>query len=104
MSFFLSLFACQDRGFAKHSKVRIRILAKDISITLKRSEDSSILNRLPVTVEQINNHSDETMAFVRLKLGANHLIARLTRKSVHQLALEVGTNVWAQIKSVAIVD
>lgn len=84
-------------------RVRVRILAKDISIALTPAEDSSILNRIEVNVEVIQEDPEDMMALVLLNAGRFQLVARLTRKSVHHLNLSPGMRVWAQIKSVAIV-
>jgi len=92
----------RDQGDAVGQRLRIRVLAKDISLALSSHEDSSILNRLSVNVDEISEDPDASMALIKLKLGSEYLIARLTRKSVHQLQLEKGKQVWAQIKSVAI--
>jgi len=92
----------RDQGDAVGQRLRIRVLAKDISLALSSHEDSSILNRLSVNVDEISEDPDASMALIKLKLGSEYLIARLTRKSVHQLQLQKGKQVWAQIKSVAI--
>lgn len=84
-------------------RVRVRILAKDISIALTPAEDSSILNRIEVNVKVIQEDPEDMMALVLLNAGRFQLVARLTRKSVHHLNLSPGMRVWAQIKSVAIV-
>lgn len=91
--------------------VRIRILAKDVSLALSNHADSSIINRLPVTVDDIHSDQDKGMSQVRLSIdnvekgqtGSDVIIAKLTQKSVHNLALSKGKSLWAQIKSVAIV-
>jgi molybdate transport system ATP-binding protein len=93
----------RDGGDSIGQSVRVRVLARDVSLALAPCDDTSILNRLPVTVAAIGDDSDEAMALVRLKAGDEFLIARLTRRSVNHLQLEPGKQLWAQIKSVAIV-
>lgn len=83
--------------------IRVRILATDVSLTLSPHDDSSILNKLPVTVLDIVPDQDPAMALVRLQTEKNTLIARLTYRSVDHLALAEGKTLWAQIKSVALV-
>ncbi|MCH2568434.1 MAG: molybdenum ABC transporter ATP-binding protein [Pseudomonadales bacterium] len=85
-------------------KLRIRILAKDISLSLSEHEDSSFLNKLPATVTAISVEDHPAMQRVRLDVGGNTLFARLTSRSVDHLNLATGTRVVAQIKSVAIVN
>jgi molybdate transport system ATP-binding protein len=82
--------------------VRVRVRASDVSITLNDQRDSSILNRLPATVSEISKEST-AMALVKLKVGESVLLARLSNCSVEELKLRVGSAVWAQIKSVAVV-
>ena len=92
----------RDAGDAIGRQIPVRIRAKDVSLTLACHDDSSILNRLPVEVVDIATDADEAMALVRLRSGTEHLIARLTYRSVDHLALRPGQALWAQIKSVAI--
>ncbi|MEQ8692260.1 MAG: molybdenum ABC transporter ATP-binding protein [Pseudomonadales bacterium] len=84
--------------------VRIQVLARDISVTLSNQQDSSILNRFQVEVTAVEKDEDEAFALVRLRAGSDTFIARLTQRSVNHLELAVGGQVWAQIKSVAVVD
>ena len=93
----------RDAGEALGQQVRVRIMARDVSLALACHEDSSILNRLPVTVEDIAPDRDHAMALVRLRAGSNHVIARITYRSIDHLQLLPGKQLWAQIKSVAIV-
>lgn len=92
----------RDQGEELGAEVRLRILARDISIASSEQTDSSILNRLSVTVEEICDDVDEALALIRLSSGTTPLIARITRRSVAQLKLSVGQRVWAQVKSVAL--
>lgn len=92
----------RDEGMETGSAIRLRILARDISLTLTPHEDSSILNRIQGTITDIKDDVDASMVLVRLHVGNEHLIARLTKKSLHQLNIKIGDVVWAQIKSVAI--
>ena len=80
---------------------RVRIPARDVSICRSKPRDSSILNILPVTISEIRE-SDATRIMLRLALDSQHLLARITRKSARDLALQVGDKVFAQIKSVAL--
>jgi molybdate transport system ATP-binding protein len=79
----------------------VRILARDVSLTLSRHADTSILNILPVTVLAL---ADDTPGhvMVRLDAGGSTLLARVTRRSAGALALRPGLAVQAQIKGAAI--
>lgn len=93
----------KDTGQKIGESLRVRILAKDISLALA-PQDSSILNCLPAVVLDIVSDADEAMSLVQLQVGEAILIARITRRSLHHLSLQKGLAVWAQVKSVAILS
>lgn len=80
---------------------RVRIPARDVSVCRARPTDSSILNILPVTLTEIEQTSNARL-LLRLSLGSQHLLARITRKSAHQLQLQIGDRLFAQVKSAAL--
>ena len=87
----------------KHNTTqRIRVLARDVSLTLSPHSDSSILNALSGEIVDIINDQNPAMVLVRLKVGKSYLLARLTQKSLQKLALAVGQIIWIQIKTAAI--
>ncbi|MFZ2294777.1 MAG: TOBE domain-containing protein, partial [Polaromonas sp.] len=45
-----------------------------------------------------------SQALVQLSLGQTVLLARITARAVTALELQPGTAVWAQVKSVALVE
>lgn len=95
----------RDSGEVMGQSVRVRTLARDISLSLEADQASSILNRLPAEVTAIAEDADPAMALVQITvgtLGETRLVARISRRSVAQLALRPGKPVWAQIKSVAV--
>jgi len=83
------------------ASVRVRILARDVSVTLEQQINTSILNIFPVTVQEL---TEESPAQLTIRLNANGipLLSRITRKSASVLGLEVGKEVYAQVKSVAL--
>ncbi|GAB3017171.1 molybdenum ABC transporter ATP-binding protein [Bowmanella dokdonensis] len=83
--------------------MRVRILARDVSLTLAEHQDSSILNRLPGVVRALQKESDGAMILVRLSVGNTALLARISRRSAVHLGLCEGKSVWVQIKSAALV-
>ena len=94
----------RDGGQAQGATVRIRILARDVSLALSPSPDTSLLNSLPVVVDQIADESHPALALCRLRVGSSaSLLARLTRRSAAALDLQPGQAVWAQIKAVALI-
>ncbi|MBS3805319.1 MAG: molybdenum ABC transporter ATP-binding protein [Oleiphilaceae bacterium] len=94
----------RDSGRSKGSRLRLRILARDVSLALTRNDDQSIFNLLPATITDIREGAHPAMALVAMKLGKIPLLARLTRLSAHRLELMPGKKVWVQIKSVAVLD
>ncbi len=93
----------RDSGLPVGQHVRVRILARDISVALEPHSDSSILNVLPATVEQLADDTHPALALVKLNAASAPLVARITRRSAAKLALRPGQAVWAQIKAVALV-
>ncbi len=85
------------------SRVRTRIAARDVSLTLERQHETSILNIFPATVEELADTGGTSLT-ARLSVDGLPLLARVTRRSVHTLAIEPGRQVFAQAKSVAILD
>lgn len=92
----------RDGGHALGHHVRVRILARDISIALE-PQHSSILNTLPAEVVEIADETHPALALVKLRVGQSCLVARLTRRSAAALDLDPGKPVFAQIKAVALV-
>lgn len=80
--------------------INVRIAARDVSIARTRPEATSILNCLPGTIEQIDR-DEPWFAMIRLRVGGQHLLARITRKSLDDLGLAVGDSVFALVKSAA---
>lgn len=84
--------------------VRIRVLARDISLALDGNHASSITNTLPATIDEIGQDEHPGLALVKLKVGSTFFVARVTHRSLHHLKLSVGETTWMQIKSVALVQ
>ena len=82
-------------------KRRLRVPARDVSVCRQKPQDSSILNILPVRLTEIE--ADGTArVLLRLALGSQYLLARITRKSADRLGLAPGDKLFAQIKSAAL--
>lgn len=85
---------------APQSMVRLHIAARDISIALDRPNNSSILNCFAVRITDIEQC--QHYALVRVAFEDQFLLSRITLKSLHDLKLNVGMHVFAQVKSVAL--
>ncbi len=93
----------RDAGHAMGHAVRVRILARDVSVALAPVAGVSIQNCLPATVEQMAGDYHPALSLLRLRVGESPLLARLTRRSSAALDLEPGKAVWVQIKAVALI-
>lgn len=82
-------------------RVRLRVSANDISLSRVEASSSTILNILPCTIAAIDAESPSAN-LVKLQIGREFLIARITRRSTHALNLQRGDEVFAQIKSVTV--
>ena len=88
---------------APGSRRRIRVLARDVMLSLDRPDGVSALNILPAAVAEIAKPvAGDPTALVRLDCAGIVLLARVTRKSMEELDLSVGRPVHAVIKSVAL--
>ena len=81
-------------------RVRARIRARDVSLSIRRPTEISILNALPAHVTAID---DETGPIVDLQLavGGAILVARITRRSFRQLGIHEGQELYALVKAVS---
>ena len=84
------------------SQVRVRISAKDVSIALAPTENTSITNVLPVTVAELQPAPDPAKLVVKLDMKGDYFLSQITRLSAKTLNLAVGSEVYAQVKSVAL--
>ena len=80
--------------------VRAHIRARDVSLALTRPADSSILNVFDGKIVEVTDEPGPQVD-VLVDIGAP-IIARVTRKSAHDLALKPGQPVFTLIKAVAI--
>jgi len=97
----------RDGGQPLGQTVRVRILARDVSLALAPVHGTSILNSLPATVDHVAADHHPALALVRLVVGdaagSAALLARLSQRSATGLQLAPGQAVWVQIKAVAVV-
>ncbi len=94
----------RDRGVPTGKRVRVRVLARDVSLAVRHPEPSSIQNVLDGTVESLGDDDHPGLLLVRVQIGASQLVARLTRRSAAQLGIAPGLPVSVQIKSVALME
>lgn len=95
-------FSVLKKSLPIGADVRVLVAARDVSITLERQSNTSILNIFKARIDQIE---DAGLAQVNVRLSSNgvSVLARLTKKSAVSMKLKIGDVVYLQAKSVAIV-
>ena len=81
-------------------RVRARIRARDVSLATQRPAGISILNVLSGRVT-VMGAEEGSVVDVQLAVGAATLSARITRRSLQQLGIHVGQDVYALVKAVS---
>jgi len=86
--------------------VRLQVRANDVSITLNKPDQTSIRNIVPATIRHIETQSltkDKQSATIELELSENCVLAAtITVWALDELSLEVGQEVYAQVKGVSV--
>ena len=96
-------FTITDRELPLETKVRLRVSARDVSLTQELQTDTSILNIFSAIVDEIVPEG-QSQVMVRLKIKEATMLSCITRKSAELLELNPGKKVYAQIKSVALLS
>lgn len=94
----------RDMGLPVGRRIRVRVFARDVSLTCQQPSQTSILNVLPGTVDAFGEDEHPGLVLVRVRIGASLLLARLTRRAVKELDLVPGDAVWKQVKTVAVME
>jgi molybdate transport system ATP-binding protein len=94
----------RDPGLAVGSRVRVRVLARDVSLARQPPEQSSIQNVFLGQIDAIGEDEHPGLAIVRVRIGTSKLVARLTKRAVADLKLESDQDIWIQVKSVALME
>lgn len=94
-------FQIVDQALEKGMRLRLRVRSRDVSISLEKPENLSIRNILPVKITAINDEGGP-FAYLTLSYTGQQMGAKLTRKSVADLSLQVGDDVYAMVKAVSV--
>jgi molybdate transport system ATP-binding protein len=102
----------RDSGCEIGQAVRVRVMARDVSLALDRPQATSVQNLLPCTVHEVSTDPQQPSQ-VLVVLACDEapgeaapgvtLLARITARAAHQLALAPGVRAWAQVKAAALV-
>ena len=90
------------RQDAPGTRLRCRIHARDVSLSLVEQFQSSILNSVNARVVSIGPTDIPGHVLVKLDVAGEPLLARITSRSANTLNIQPGLNLRAQIKAVAL--
>lgn len=96
-----AFFQLADTGLREQMHVRLRVRARDVSIARTIPDAISIRNILPVVIRNIAV-GEGPNALLDLDFQGRRLGARLTRRSVDELRLIAGEEVFALVKAVSV--
>lgn len=83
-------------------RLRCRIGARDVVLSRTAHAQTSALNQLPCRIVAMADADHPSQVLVQLDVGGCTLLARITRRSWHALALAPGDAAWVQVKAVAL--
>ena len=84
-----------------NDSIALRVLATDVSLSLVRPEQTTILNILEGTIGEVVSESSYHVTLL-IKVQNQALLARISKKSYSVLSLQPKMKVFAQIKAVSI--
>jgi molybdate transport system ATP-binding protein len=90
----------QQQGLG--TTVRVRLLARDVSVSLAEPVDSSVQNRCQGQILAIQSDVHPAQGLLSMRVGEQLILARVTQRAIEHLSLKVGISVWLQFKSVAL--
>jgi len=82
-------------------RVRVRIRARDVSLSRERPRNISVLNVLEGSLVA-TSHEQGPIVDVQIRIGETPLVARITRRSLVELDLAEGQQIYALIKAVSL--
>lgn len=83
------------------TRVRLRVLAQDVILSLDRPDGLSSVNVLPVAIDDIHP-GDGPGAAIALIAGQDRLLARVTARAVRDLRLRKGMRCYAILKATTV--
>ena len=86
---------------APGAMLRIRVLAQDVLLSLKRPDGLSSRNIIPVRVRNIHKGAGPGAA-VLLSSGEDRLLARITLRALEEMRIEPGLECYAILKATAV--
>ena len=86
---------------APGTRVRVRIMAHEVILSRDRPEGLSAQTILPGRVARVVEGQGPAV-IVHVAIGADEILARITRRAADQLALQPGVTVYAILKSMSV--
>ncbi|MGC1498120.1 MAG: molybdenum ABC transporter ATP-binding protein [Sulfitobacter sp.] len=83
------------------TRVRLRVLAQDVILSLDRPDGLSSVNVLPVVIEGVHP-GDGPGAAIALRAGDDRLLARITARAVKDMHLHAGMHCYAILKATTV--
>ena len=83
------------------ARVRLRVLAQDVILSLDRPDGLSSVNVWPVKVTAVHP-GDGPGAAIALQAGEDRLLARVTARAVNELRLKPGIHCYAILKATTV--
>jgi len=83
------------------SRVSVRVKARDVALALKKPEAISIRNILKGKIADIHDAEDVCHVDVLVDIGGRQIRSQVTHDACRDLSLEVGTPVFALVKSMS---
>lgn len=96
-------FKVTANGYKTGASIRLRILARDIALSLDKPGRTTVQNAIRCTISEMSERGGSI--FIRLASQQSkhvQLSAMITAQSARQLDLHTGQNVYAMIKAVAV--
>lgn len=94
----------RDGGVPADAPIRVRILARDVSLATSAQGSSTIQNVISGVIESITDEAHASQALVTVRCGEAILLSRVTHRALAALQLHTGSPVWCQVKSAALID
>jgi molybdate transport system ATP-binding protein len=84
------------------ARLRIRIPAREVILARAEPDRLSVHNALAGTVSALHMDAGVDRVMVQVAVGGILLLAEVTRDAIHNLAIALGTPIYALVKSISI--
>ena len=96
-------FKVTGHGYKIGASIRLRILARDIALSLDKPGRTTVQNAIPCVISDMSARGQSLFIRLNSQQSAHiQLSAMITPQSAKQLALHPGQDVYAMIKAVAV--